>query len=162
MWCRFRKSIELITALLKKMGRSVGRYDGTTTSDERAFVRKDFQDGDMEWVVANAATGAEGITWTACHRSWYYENTFNLGDRLQSEDRFHRIGQKNAVDYTDFAARGTVDQYIVSRNRLKMDIADTINGDSLRLAVANPPSLLESAAIIDPTDSLLVNTELCG
>lgn len=149
IWCRFRKSIELITAALKKMGRNYGRYDGTTDSDERVRIKNEFQDGEMEWVVANAQTAGEGLTWTACHRAWYYENTFNLGDRLQSEDRFHRIGQLNPVGYTDFAARGTVDQYIVSRNRMKMDIADTINGDSLRRAMNDPVGVGADCSVVD-------------
>jgi hypothetical protein len=56
-----------------------------------------------------------------------------LYDRLQSEDRAHRIGQKHSVNYIDLIASGTVDEHILSSLRNKLDIASKITGD-----VSNP------------------------
>ena len=51
--------------------------------------------------------------------------------RIQSEDRAHRIGQKNAVLYIDMVAKGTVDDKIIQALRNKVNIANEINGEDL-------------------------------
>ena len=56
----------------------------------------------------------------------YYSNDFNYGSRAQSEDRAHRIGQKDNVLYIDLEARGTVDKYIIEALRAKKDVADNV------------------------------------
>jgi hypothetical protein len=68
---------------------------------------------------------------TAIHTSFvfYYSNGFSLDDRLQSEDRAHRIGQKNAVTYLDGVAEGTIDERLVDAFREKKRLADTITKD---------------------------------
>ena len=51
--------------------------------------------------------------------------------RIQSEDRAHRIGQKNAVLYIDLVAKGTVDDKIIQSLRNKVNIAKEISGEEL-------------------------------
>jgi len=62
----------------------------------------------------------------------YFANSFDLAVRMQSEDRAHRIGQKNNVTYIDLIAEGTIDEKIVKALRSKMDIASTVMGEELR------------------------------
>ena len=62
----------------------------------------------------------------------YFANSFDLAVRMQSEDRAHRIGQKNNVTYIDLIAEGTIDEKIVKALRSKMDIASTVMGEDLR------------------------------
>ena len=50
---------------------------------------------------------------------------------MQSEDRAHRIGQKNKVLYIDLVAKGTVDEKIIQALRNKVNIASEINGEEL-------------------------------
>ena len=61
----------------------------------------------------------------------YYSNNYDLEKRIQSEDRAHRIGQKNKVLYIDIMAKGTVDQKIIQSLRNKVNIAKEINGEEL-------------------------------
>ena len=56
----------------------------------------------------------------------------DLEKRLQSEDRAHRIGQKNNVTYIDMLADDTVDEKIVESLRNKVNIATEIMGEDLR------------------------------
>ena len=50
---------------------------------------------------------------------------------MQSEDRAHRIGQKNPVLYIDLISKGTVDEKIIKALRNKVNIASQINGEEL-------------------------------
>lgn len=63
----------------------------------------------------------------------YYSNSYDLEIRLQSEDRAHRIGQKNNVTYIDLISPGTIDEKILAALRDKINLAGTV----LREDVAN-------------------------
>jgi SNF2 family DNA or RNA helicase len=51
---------------------------------------------------------------------------------MQSEDRAHRIGQSNTVNYIDLIAPKTIDERIVKALRSKMDIASMVMGEELK------------------------------
>ena len=46
--------------------------------------------------------------------------------RLQSEDRAHRIGQKNKVTYVDIVVEKTVDEKILKALRDKINISTLV------------------------------------
>jgi SNF2 family DNA or RNA helicase len=114
------------------LGDEAVRYDGAVDEDGRLAARRRFQDGDARWFVGNPACAGTGLTLTAAATVVYYSNSFNLEHRLQSEDRAHRIGQRNAVRYVDLVAKGTVDSKIVAALRDKLDVASQITGDAAR------------------------------
>jgi SNF2 family DNA or RNA helicase len=58
----------------------------------------------------------------------YYSNTFALEDRLQSEDRAHRIGQSKTVRYVDILGEETIDPMILQNLQSKVDMAAMVMG----------------------------------
>jgi SNF2 family DNA or RNA helicase len=52
--------------------------------------------------------------------------------RLQSEDRAHRIGQKNNVTYIDIVTENTVDEKILRALRSKINIATEVLAESYK------------------------------
>ena len=69
---------------------------------------------------------------------FYYSNGFSAADRVQSEDRAHRIGQDGAlvdgqlgVYYVDLVAPGTIDEYILDTLEGKFKLANDITGGGL-------------------------------
>ena len=69
---------------------------------------------------------------TAATTVVYYSNSYDLEKRLQSEDRAHRIGQTNKVNYVDIICDKSVDEKIVTALRQKINIANEILGEELR------------------------------
>lgn len=132
IWARFTKDIDLIMEMLRRIGKKPVRYDGQVSDDQRALNKKRFQDGDADWFVGNQAAGATGLTLTQAKMVVYYSNSFRLVDRLQSEDRAHRIGQKDPVLYIDIVAPETIDERIVRALRDKQEIASRVLGDELK------------------------------
>ena len=130
IWATYRHDIETIRLTLQKTYgmNSVASYYGDTTDDERQEVITRFQDpkSDLRFFVGNPRTGGYGITLTEAKLVIYYSNSFDLEVRLQSEDRAHRIGQKNNVTYVDLMCPGTVDEKIVQALRDKIDIAGRV------------------------------------
>ncbi|MCP4897732.1 MAG: DEAD/DEAH box helicase [bacterium] len=133
IWARFTRDIDL---MMERLGDRAVRYDGQVNDDGREMSKQAFQNGDVQFFVGNPAAGAEGLTLTAAKTVIYASNSFKLLDRLQSEDRAHRIGQDGGLDnnvaYIDIIAPGTVDEYIVAALRNKENIASELTGDKLR------------------------------
>lgn len=106
-----------------------GRIKDNTIRSEN--IRKFQEDDNVRFFIGNKAA-AYGLTLTAASTVVYYSNTFSLDERLQNEDRAHRIGQKNNVLYVDMIAENTLDEHIVKALRSKKEIADIITGDDIR------------------------------
>jgi SNF2 family DNA or RNA helicase len=69
---------------------------------------------------------------TAANTVIYYSNSYDLEIRLQSEDRAHRIGQKNNVTYIDLVSPDTIDEKILQALRDKINLANEVLGDKAR------------------------------
>ena len=134
IWSRFRYDVKRITeALKKKYGpSSTVTYFGDTSDEARSTAIENFQEGDARFFVGNPQTGGYGITLTAAQTVIYFANSFDLAIRMQSEDRAHRIGQTEHVNYIDLISEGTIDEQIVKALRNKMDIASVVMGEELK------------------------------
>ena len=108
-------------------------YYGATKSEDRQKCIKKFQEpsNPVRFFIGNTQTGGYGITLTEASTVIYYSNNYDLEKRIQSEDRAHRIGQKNPVPYIDLVAKGTVDEKIIQSLRNKINIAREISGEEL-------------------------------
>jgi SNF2 family DNA or RNA helicase len=51
---------------------------------------------------------------------------------MQSEDRAHRIGQKNNVTYIDLITEGSIDEKIVKSLQAKIEIGARVLGEEAR------------------------------
>jgi len=136
IWSRFRYDIIQITEMLnKKYGKgSAAAYFGDTSDDDRATAVLNFQNPNhpLRFFVGNPATAGYGLTLTEANLVVYYANDFNLETRIQSEDRAHRIGQRNNVTYVDLISEGTLDEKIVESLRNKINIGAKVLGEQAR------------------------------
>jgi SNF2 family DNA or RNA helicase len=132
VWAPYRFSIKRIAALLAEeygSGAAV-TYFGDTTDEERSAAIQVFQhDPACRFFIGNPQTAGFGLTLTAALTVIYFANGHRLEDRLQSEDRAHRIGQTQAVTYVDLVASGTVDERIIASLRAKKQIAGEVLGE---------------------------------
>ena len=96
IWAVYRHNIQTITAKLKeKYGDTSTAAYGDTENQVRMDLVKNFQDKEHDLrLVANPKIRI----WNHSYRLSYcclLSNNYDLEIRLQSEDRAHRIGQKN-------------------------------------------------------------------
>jgi SNF2 family DNA or RNA helicase len=136
IWSRFRYDIQAIVLTLKKKygEHAAAGYFGDTGDEERNNIVRNFQDPNhpLKYFVGNPSTAGYGLTLTEADLVVYYANDFNLETRIQSEDRAHRIGQKNPVTYVDLICEGTIDEKIVKSLRAKIDIGAKVLGEEAR------------------------------
>ena len=135
IWANYIHDILNIEAAIKKEygPTSYCTYYGATKAEDRQRCIYDFQNkiNDCRFFIGNTQTGGYGITLTAASTVIYYSNNYDLEKRIQSEDRAHRIGQKNPVLYIDLVSKGTVDEKIIKSLRNKVNIAREISGEEL-------------------------------
>ena len=136
IWAIYRHDIRQIeNTLAEKYGKdSVKSFYGDTADSDRQDIVNAFQDreSNLRFFVGNPRTGGYGLTLTASHTVVYYSNSYDLEIRLQSEDRAHRIGQKEKVTYVDLISEGTVDEFIVKNLRGKINLATKVLGEDLK------------------------------
>lgn len=130
IWCRFRQEIAGICKLLSKKNISYIEFHGGISPTERRENRKKFfSDPSIKCTVGNQAAGGLGIDeFKAASIVIYVSNSYNTEDRIQSEDRAHRIGSEvhNLITYHDIIAKSTVDGKIISCLRSNRDISAQI------------------------------------
>ena len=129
IWARFLPEIEAIReALNSEYPGSVMVMTGNTPQESRQSMVDTFQKSNiLRFFVSNHTVGGAGITLTSATLAVYYSNTFNLEDRLQSEDRIHRIGQTNPCMYVDISSDLAVDKSLIESMARKSSLANFVS-----------------------------------
>jgi SNF2 family DNA or RNA helicase len=130
IWARYLPELNAIEAELEKnWPGSTLKMSGAVKSEDRQPMVDQFQtDPKKRFFIANQSTGGIGLTLTAATLSVYYSNTFSLEDRLQSEDRNHRIGQEYPVTYVDLKSDLKVDQMLLDALTNKKSLSEYVSG----------------------------------
>ena len=136
IWANYIYNIkQIIRFLEKKYGKDavVSIYGDVNVEDRKKAVERIQKDKKTRFLVGNPTTGGFGLTLTACTNVIYFSNNYNLEVRKQSEDRAHRMGQKNSVTYIDIVAKDTLDEAIMKSLVNKGQIAaKTLGEEDLR------------------------------
>lgn len=145
IWASYLADIEDIkTMLTMEYGAgSFVSYYGAVNSEDRVKAINLFQDPDspVRFFLGNVQTAGRGITLTEASTVIYYSNNFSLELRQQSEDRAHRLGQKNKVTYVDLVVRNSLDEKIIRSLVEKRNIANEVLKDDLEEWITlNPAS----------------------
>ena len=113
---------------LKHVARFWGGNRATREDEEKRFLN----DPECRYMVATAAAGGRGRTWTVADLVIYYSNTADLEHRSQSEERAQGVNKTTSVLYVDLVAPGTVDEKMLQTLRKKINMAAAITADSWR------------------------------
>ncbi len=102
IWAKFQYDIEHIAAALReKFGEDcVALFYGKLSEKERARQVSLFR-GPTRFFLATQSAGGHGLTLNESHYVIFYNNGFKYSERIQAEDRCHRIGQEEKVTYID-------------------------------------------------------------
>jgi len=130
---------ELINTMFEQTGVKPAYIVGGMKPEEINRQKDEFNSADGPQVmVLQLSAGKEGHTLLGdpdlnpCHTVCYYENNFNLNDRMQSEDRPHRYGQKNAVLYNDFSS-SPIESHVIHAYQKKLELVEYLVDNRPRL-----------------------------
>lgn len=115
IWAKYRYCIEQIIAALKKdYGEdSVALFYGDLSPTKREEELKRFR-GPARFFVATQNCGGHGLTLNEANHVIFYADGFKYSERLQAEDRCHRIGQTKKVTYISIRADCKIEDRISS------------------------------------------------
>ena len=132
IWASFDLDVRRISGKLEKeygegsVARFWGGNRGSREDEEKRFLT----DPQCRFMVATAAAGGRGRTWTCADLVIYYSNSYDLEHRAQSEERAQGVNKTQSVAYVDLCVPGTVDEKIIEALRKKIDMAAVITGDN--------------------------------
>jgi SNF2 family DNA or RNA helicase len=109
VWVKDRHSL---AAIVEHLGReNCAQFHGGVSQKRRIAELEEFRGG-RRFLVATPSSAGHGLTLNeACHVVFYNEG-FKYSERLQAEDRCHRIGQARPVTYITIACRDSIDERI--------------------------------------------------
>ena len=139
VWARYKVQIKDIADMISQIELGEEKatvpyvtYYGDTKRDARASAIDDFEAGKAKVFIGNQQAGGTGITLVAASYVIYFSNNFSLRDRLQSEDRAHRIGQTQNVTYINLVAERTIDERVVDALMNKQEVSEMIMSGAMR------------------------------
>ena len=131
IWAQFVAELKALYEALKK-DYSCGLYYGATGPLARKDIIDKFRTGDIQIFIGNPATAGFGLNLQHCTNQYYFSNSFKTEDRLQAEDRSHRIGVKSACVYKDIVMKNSIDEKVHQNIVTGRNLNDYFKSLSLR------------------------------
>ena len=109
IWCKYVHDIKTIHEMLKSnFSDEVALYYGELNEKARIKEEDKFH-GNARFFLSTMSCGGHGLTLNEASYVIYYNNSFKYSERLQTEDRNHRIGQCRSVTYIDIVCEKSID-----------------------------------------------------
>ena len=136
LWSYYVRTIEALAERYAAHG-ATALYGGTAVAERQSLVARFQDDPALRVLVANPAAAGVGFTLTAASFAIYETLTWRYDLYAQSQDRNHRIGQRNPVTYIRLIADGTVEQAIAEALAHKAQMAGELLGDDTEQTLAS-------------------------
>ncbi len=120
IWAKFRYDINRI---VEALGEDVAVFTGDTPQKQRQTEVEKFR-GPARFFVSTQSCGGHGLTLNEAKHVIFYSNSFKYSERLQAEDRCHRLGLDHEITYYDLIGPGIDDKIWESLSR-KENVADS-------------------------------------
>jgi len=115
---------------IKRLEKELNEHNPLTlygeTKNYQEVIDKFNKEDKHRILIANPLSGGLGINLTISNNVIYYENSYSVESRVQSEDRTHRIGTKNNVLYVDCIIANSIDETIKKAISSKINIAKMV------------------------------------
>jgi len=109
IWCKYEYDIQEITGALG--AENIAQFYGKISLPHREQSINNFRNG-KRFFLATESCGGHGLTLNESHYTIFYNNGFKYAERMQAEDRNHRIGQEKPVTYIDIICEDSIDERI--------------------------------------------------
>ncbi|CAD6499793.1 BgTH12-03900 [Blumeria graminis f. sp. triticale] len=124
MFFQMTAIMDIMEDFLRYRGIQFLRLDGTTKSDDRSDLLREFNAPDSPYFMFLLSTraGGLGLNLQTADTVIIYDSDWNPHQDLQAQDRAHRIGQKNEVRILRLISSNSVEEKILERAKFKLDM----------------------------------------
>jgi len=131
IWCSF---IGAADAIEKALGARVMRIRAETPPEDRQSTLDEYERAEgTPALLLNQASMGKGLTILEGRNMVYYSQRFSVEQRVQSEDRPHRIGQTKSILISELYTPGTVEEKVINVLRTNRALANRIITDRTTL-----------------------------
>lgn len=129
IWATFKTEYKLIAATCKELGLSFGFLTGEQNVTEKQETMRQFQEGDLQVIIANPQAASEGINLHAASYAIYYTRDYSQIHFEQSRARNYRGGSEIHPKITHYflVATGTIDEVISEALLNKKSVAKELS-----------------------------------
>ena len=123
IWAKYHYDVRGIVGALKAEfpTDACAEFHGKLPAKKRNAEIDKFRNS-ARFLVATPSSGGHGLTLNEANYVIFYNNGFKYSERLQAEDRNHRIGQTSSVVYTDIACLDSIDERIITALHKKENV----------------------------------------
>lgn len=124
MFFQMTQIMNIMEDFLRLRGMKYLRLDGSTKSDDRSDLLKQFNAPGSEYFcfLLSTRAGGLGLNLQTADTVIIYDSDWNPHQDLQAQDRAHRIGQKNEVRILRLISSNSVEEKILERAQFKLDM----------------------------------------
>jgi SNF2 family DNA or RNA helicase len=125
IWAKYCYDIQQINAALIELfgADSCALFYGDVGEKHRAVEVDKFR-STARFFISTPSCGGHGLTLNEAHTVIFYNNGFKYSERIQAEDRCHRIGQAHKVVYIDIWSDCGIDERISKALMTKGNVVD--------------------------------------
>ncbi|WP_259473484.1 DEAD/DEAH box helicase [Clostridium estertheticum] len=129
IFSQFTRVLKNIASRLDTKDINYMYLDGSTKSEKRVKMVKDFNEGESQVFLISLKAGGTGINLTGADMVIHFDPWWNPAVEAQATDRAHRIGQKKTVEVIKLIARGTIEEKIFKLQQKKKEVTDSVIND---------------------------------
>ncbi|KAJ5442795.1 HAS subgroup [Penicillium cf. griseofulvum] len=124
MFFQMTQIMNIMEDFLRLRGMKYLRLDGSTKSDDRSELLRQFNAPGSEYFcfLLSTRAGGLGLNLQTADTVIIYDSDWNPHQDLQAQDRAHRIGQKNEVRILRLISSNSVEEKILERAQFKLDM----------------------------------------
>ena len=119
VWCQFQHEIETLAEIFNGVGL-------TSKTKNRDDIIRQFKDNKIRLLFTHPQLVGKGLTFTNCTYNIYYSLSFSYEEFKQSQDRIHRIGQRNKCTYIILQAKNSIEEKIYDCIQRKGNAVDEL------------------------------------
>lgn len=124
MFFQMTQIMNIMEDFLRLRGLQYLRLDGSTKSDDRSDLLRQFNAGESDYFcfLLSTRAGGLGLNLQTADTVIIFDSDWNPHQDLQAQDRAHRIGQKNEVRILRLITSNSVEEKILERAQFKLDM----------------------------------------
>lgn len=128
LFCQMTQLMTILEDYLAWRGYKYLRLDGTTKSEERGEMLREFNEKDSDYFIFLLSTraGGLGLNLQTADTVIIFDSDWNPHQDLQAQDRAHRIGQKNEVRVLRLMTVNSVEERILAAARYKLNMDEKV------------------------------------
>lgn len=144
IWAKYRYDIQQINAALTQQfgSDSCALFYGDLNEKQRALEVEKFRHN-ARFFISTPSCGGHGLTLNEAHRVIFYNNGFKYSERIQAEDRCHRIGQTHKVVYINIWSNAGIDKRIDNALTTKSNAVEQFKKEVDKVKGSNKDKLKE-------------------